>query len=416
MNNYENLFSPVRLGDLALRNRVVLAPLTRRRASATGEPSLSAPLYYAQRAGAGLIVSEGTCISAEGVGDRRLPGIWSQPQIEGWQSVTEAVHDRGGLIVAQLWHTGRASHPLLQPDGGPAVAPSAIAIEQDRELDGETIPSAVPRALLTDEIPRVVADYSRAARNAISAGFDGIELHGANGYLIDEFLQDGTNKRTDRYGGSIDARIQFLREILDAVTDAIGSGRTALRLSPSSVFQSMHDSEPFDLWSRVLDVVAEYDLAFLHLVEPGISGSDSHRSHAENINSEWARARYAGRLIGAGLYTADSADSAIGSNRLDAVAFGRLFTSNPDLPARFQSGGNIAPSHRPTFYTADDVGYIDFPSLAAEGVLRDLLSGNRSATDLEAGLTSTEFSGRTPYGEWEAAWALSQYRLAVTAQ
>jgi N-ethylmaleimide reductase len=211
MEEVMKLFTPVRLGALELQNRMVMAPLTRRRAGADGVPSPSARLYYEQRAEAGLIVSEGTCISPEGVGDRRLPGLWSDEQIAAWREITRAVHYRGGRIVAQLWHTGRASHPRLQPGGAPAVAPSAIAIEKDRELDGEMIPSAVPRALETEEIPRVVADYARAARNAISAGFDGVELHGANGYLIDEFLQDGTNRRTDRYGGSIENRIRFLR-------------------------------------------------------------------------------------------------------------------------------------------------------------------------------------------------------------
>jgi N-ethylmaleimide reductase len=405
MEEYMNLFTPMRLGDLELRNRVVLAPLTRRRADERAVPSPSAALYYAQRAGAGLIVSEGTCISAEGIGDRRLPGLWSDEQITAWQEVTAAVHDQGGLIVAQLWHTGRASHPQLQPGGVDAVAPSAIAIEKDRELDGVMIPSAVPRALETEEISRVVGDYARAARNAMKAGFDGVELHGANGYLIDEFLQDGTNTRTDRYGGSIEARTQFLREVLEAVIAKIGARRTGLRLSPSSMFQSMHDSAPFALWARVLEVVGEFDLAFLHVVEPGISGSESHRSHAEGIDSAWIRERYAGGLIAAGRYTADSAEEATASGRLDAVAFGRLFTSNPDLTARLRDRAPLTPPERSTFYTADDIGYVDFPSLAAEKLLRELHAGIRKSEELGV----AEFTGTTHVSEWEAAWALSKF-------
>lgn len=316
----------------------------------------------------------------------------------------------GGLIVAQLWHTGRASHPRLQTNGEHAVAPSAIAIEKDRELDGEMIPSAVPRALETDEIQRVVTDYATAATNALAAGFDGVELHGANGYLIDQFLQDGTNKRTDRYGGSVEARTLFLREVLEAVTGAIGSSRVGLRISPSSMFQSMHDSAPYELWARALEVVAEFDLAFLHLVEPGISGSESHRSHADGIDSAWVRARYPGRLIAAGRYTADSAAAGLEGGRLDAVAFGRLFTSNPDLPRRLRDGAALTQPNPPTFYTADDTGYVDWPSLAAEELLRELENGQRTVEELESGMQITGFSGTTPYPEWEAAWAISRYQ------
>lgn len=404
------LFTPIALGDLELRNRVVLAPLTRRRASSTGIPSPSAPLYYAQRADAGLIVSEGTCISAEGIGDRRLPGLWAEEQVAGWRPVTQAVHERGGLIVAQLWHTGRASHPRLQPGGVDPVAPSAIPIEKDRELDGEMIPSALPRALETAEIARVVADYATAARKAIEAGFDGVELHGANGYLIDEFLQDGSNQRTDEYGGSIERRTRFLREVLEAVTTAVGAGRTGIRISPSSMFQSMHDSAPYELWPRVLEVIAEFELAFLHLVEPGISGSESHRSHADGIDSAWVRARYPGRLIAAGRYTADTADQAVDAGTLDAVAFGRLFTSNPDLTIRLRERSKLTPPDRATFYTADDLGYVDWPSLEAERMLEDLEAGVTTADALTTGLTALEFTGTTPHHEWEAAWALTRYR------
>lgn len=410
------LFTPITLGALELRNRVVMAPLTRCRADyASAVPTPSAPLYYAQRADAGMIVSEGACISAEGIGDRGLPGLWTREQLTAWERVTDAVHARGGLIVAQLWHTGRASHPRLQPGGVPPVAPSAIAIEKDRVLDGEVIPSAVPRALEAAEIPRVMRDYATAARNAISAGFDGVELHGANGYLIDEFLQDGSNHRTDEYGGTVERRTRFLREVLEATAGAIGAERTGIRISPSSMFQSMHDSAPYDLWTRVLEVIAEFDLAFLHLVEPGISGSESHRSHADGIDSAWVRDRYRGSLIAAGRYTAATAETAIDEGRLDAVAFGRLFTSNPDLPERLRTGARLTPPERPTFYTPDDVGYVDWPSLRAERLLVDLEGGRLSADHLAATVGDAAFSGTTPYAEWEAAWALARFRLLQDA-
>lgn len=404
------LFTPVKLGDLDLKNRIVMAPLTRRRANSEGVPSKSAALYYAQRASAGLIVSEGTCISPEGIGDRGLPGLWSDEQVERWRDSTHAVHDRGGLIVAQLWHTGRASHPKLQPDGGPAVAPSAIPIEKDRELDGEIIPSAVPRALSTEEIPRVIADYVRAGENAIAAGFDGVEIHGANGYLVDEFLQDASNQRTDEYGGSIENRVRFLREVLEGLTGALGAGRVGLRISPASTFQSMHDSSPYELWSRALEVIEGFDLAYLHLVEPGISGSESHRGNAAEIDSAWVRERYSGRLIAAGLYTAETGHQAIREQRLEAVVYGRLYTSNPDLVERFRVGAPLNPPQRPTFYTFDDVGYIDFPSLRAEELLKDLIDQRVDVNDFEAAFGASEFTGEVPYANWEASWALHHFR------
>jgi len=403
------LFTPVTLGSLELQNRMVMAPLTRQRAGADGVPSPSARLYYEQRAGAGLIVSEGTCISPEGVGDRRLPGLWDDAQLARWREITAAVHDRGGKIIAQLWHTGRASHPRLQPGGAPAVAPSAIPISSDRVLDDEVIPSAVPRALETAEIPRVVADYARAAANAISAGFDGVELPGANGYLIDEFLQDGTNHRSDAYGGSIENRIRFLREVLDAATEAVGADRTALRLSPSSMFQSMHDSHPYELWARVLAAVEPYELAFLHIVEPGISGSESHRSHAEGIDSAWVRERYSGRLVAAGRYERDTAETALESGRLDAVAFGRSFIPNPDLVDRFKQGAPLRPLDRDTRYTAYDEGYIDQPSFKAEQYLAGLRDGSISPEALRAETSVSEWSGQVPFEHWEASWALNRF-------
>lgn len=407
------MFTPVSLGDLALRNRFVMAPLTRRRADADGIPSASASLYYAQRADAGMIVSEGVCISPEAVGDRRLPGIWSSEQIASWRQVTAAVHARGGTIVAQLWHTGRGSHPLVQPNGQDPVAPSAIATSSDYRLDGEVMPSAVPRALGIEEIPRVIGDYATAAQNALQAGFDGVELHGANGYLIDEFLQNSSNQREDHYGGDAQNRARFLDELLGAVTNAVGSRRVGLRISPSSTFQSMSDSDPHALWGHVVTVIDSHALSYLHVVEPGITGSVNHQSNADDIGSAWIRERYAGPLIAAGRYDADSAEAAVASGQLDAVAFGRLYTSNPDLPERFRQRAELVEPHRPTFYTADDGGYIDWPSLRAEALLRELSSGEADPARLRQALSTHELSGETPFEEWEIAWALSRFEAAA---
>jgi N-ethylmaleimide reductase len=366
-------------------------------------------LYYAQRADAGLIVSEGVCVSPEAIGDRRLPGLWARDQIDAWKPVTDAVHARGGTIVAQLWHTGRGSHPLVQPNGQAPVAPSAIPIENDFSLDGELIPSVVPRALELEEIPRVIGDYARAARNALLAGFDGVELHGANGYLIDEFLQDGSNRRDDEYGGSVSNRVRFLDKLLEAVGSAVGPGSVGLRISPSSTFQSMRDSNPSELWSHVLALVETHELAYLHVVEPGIHGSSKHRSNADDIDSAWIRARYSGALIAAGRYEADSAEATVASGQLDAVAFGRLYTSNPDLPERLRERAELLTPHRPTFYTADDEGYIDWPTLRAEALLRDLKEGHIDAAPLRKSITTPTLSGTTPFEEWEAVWALTRH-------
>lgn len=401
------LFTPASLGSLKLRNRIVMAPMTRNRAGADAVPSPSAPLYYAQRSTAGLIVSEGTCISPEGVGDRRIPGLWSEEQIRGWKPVTDAVHGQGSLIVAQLWHTGRASHPALQPGGKLAVAPSAIAIRDDRYLDGDMVPHAVPRALELPEIKEIGSHYARAARNAIEAGFDGVELHGANGYLIDQFLQDASNQRTDEYGGPIENRVRFLREVLQVTTEAIGADRVGLRISPSSTFQSMSDSDPAALWTRVLEVISEFDLAYLHVVEPGISGSSSEARPADSIDSAWVRKRYSGKLITAGEYTRERADAAIGADTADAIGFGRLFVSNPDLPKRFAEDALSNEPNRDTFYQGDDIGYIDQPSLEAEELLQKYLDEGAAKTDVV-------LSAETRLEDWPKAWALQQLKTTAS--
>ncbi|WDZ93472.1 alkene reductase [Nocardiopsis sp. HUAS JQ3] len=393
------LFDPARFGALALSNRVVMSPLTRSRALPDGRPGPSAGLYYAQRASAGLIVSEGTAISPEAIGNPDIPGLWNQEQVRGWKPVTDAVHEVGGTIVAQLWHTGRASHPSLQPGGKEQVGPSAIAINGSTfARDGRT-PHVRPRALETEEIPAIVAQYGRAARNARAAGFDGVELHAANGYLIDQFLQDGSNHRTDRYGGSVENRARLLLEALDALIDAVGADRVGVRLSPSSTFQDMADSDPVALFTHVLDALAERDPAYLHLVEPGIVGDDSARRPADSIDSLWVRKRYPGRLIAAGGYDRERAMAAVGEGNADAVAFGRAFIANPDLPRRLEVGAELNEAERATFYGGDGHGYTDYPSLEAERHLTDLREGRAEP------VPGLDFGPQTPLEQWHLAWA-----------
>ncbi|MEV1025643.1 alkene reductase [Streptomyces sp. NPDC050264] len=395
------LFEPVQLGALSLSNRIVMPPLTRSRALPDGRPGPSAKLYYTQRASAGLIVSEGTAISPEAIGNPNIPGLWNDAQVQAWKPVTDAVHDAGAAIVTQLWHTGRASHPSLQPGGKDPVAPSAIAITGlTFARDGRT-PYVTPRALETEEIPRIVAQYGQAARNARAAGFDGVELHAANGYLIDQFLQDNTNQRTDRYGGSVENRARFLLEVLDALIEAVGAGRVGVRLSPSSTFQDMADSDPIALFGYVIDALAERDLAYLHLVEPGIFGDNSETTQrpADSIDSAWVRKRYPGRVIATGGYDRQRALDVVGDGNADAVAFGRAFIANPDLPQRLRTDAELNEADRATFYGGDDHGYTDYPSLEAERLLAALREGRSEP------VPGPELTAETPLQQWQLAWA-----------
>jgi N-ethylmaleimide reductase len=402
MHDRPTLFDSIQFGALSLSNRIVMPPLTRSRALPDGRPGPSARLYYAQRASAGLIVSEGIDISPEAMGNPDIPGLWNDAQVQAWKPVTDAVHEAGGTVVAQLWHTGRASHPSLQPGGKLPVGPSAIGIDGMTFARDGRVPYVTPRALETEEIPVIVAQYGKAAVNARAAGFDGVELHAANGYLIDQFLQDSANRRTDRYGGSIENRARLLLEVLDALIDAVGADRAGVRLSPSSTFQDMADSDPAALFTYVLDAVAARDLAYLHLVEPGISGGDSVQRPADGIDSVWVRKRYPGRVIGAGGYDRESALRAVESGTVDAVAFGRAFIANPDLPERLARETELNEAQRPTFYGGDDHGYLDYPSLEAERLLAALREGH---VDLAPGL---ELGSETPLDKWHLAWAQQQ--------
>jgi len=362
-NAAADLFQPVRMGELALPNRVVMAPLTRSRAGAGDAPGTLNATYYAQRASAGLIVSEATNITRQGKGYAFTPGIWSDEQVAGWRLVTDAVHGRGGRIVCQLWHVGRISHPSLQPGGGLPVAPSAIKPAGNAFTETGFQPHVAPRALETDEIPGIVADYRHAAEQAKRAGFDGVEVHAANGYLIDQFLRDGTNKRTDRYGGSVENRIRFLLEVTEAVTGVWGGGRTGLRLSPVSPANDISDSDPMAVFGPAVEAVNRFGLAYLHHVE-GATGGD--RNVAPDFDFQKLRRAFNGLTMMNNGYGLELALQALREDRADLIAFGRPYIANPDLVERLRRGAPLAKPDPATFYGGDARGYTDYPALDEE--------------------------------------------------
>ena len=356
-----SLFDPIHLGEIALANRVVMAPLTRNRAAAGRVPSPLAALYYRQRAGAGLIVSEATQIAPLGQGYLDTPGIYSREQVEGWKAVTRAVHERGGKIVVQLWHVGRISHVSLLPAGEVPVAPSAIAANtQTYTAKGFEAVSA-PRALKLEELPAIVEQYRLAARNAIEAGFDGVEVHGANGYLLDQFLRDGMNQRTDTYGGSIENRARLLIEVMQAVTTEIGSGRTGLRLSPVTPSNDASDSNPQPLFNHVAERLAPLELAFLHVIEGATAGVRDVAPFDYQALRERAKAPW---MVNNG-YDRKMALDAVASGRADVVAFGRPFISNPDLAERLREDAPLNTLDQDTLYGGGAKGYTDYPALQA---------------------------------------------------
>ncbi|HEY9639070.1 MAG TPA: alkene reductase [Coleofasciculaceae cyanobacterium] len=365
MTHELSLFSPVKLGRYQLSNRIVMAPLTRNRAGEGNVPGALNAEYYAQRASAGLIISEATQISPEGQGYPATPGIHSAEQIEGWKQVIDAVHAKGGHIFLQLWHVGRISHPSLQPQGVLPVAPSAIAPEGMASTYTGEQPFVTPRALELEEIPGIIEQYRQAAKNALAAGFDGVEVHGANGYLLDQFLNDGSNHRTDQYGGSIENRARLLLEVTEAVVDVWGSDRVGLRLSPSGTFNSMSDSDPQALFSYVVSALNRFDLAYLHLVEPRWASATPEADIAA-LGVVAFRKLYTGTLITAGGYDREQGNAIIAAGSADLVAYGRLFISNPDLPERFALNASLNPYDRSTFYGGDQRGYTDYPTLALQ--------------------------------------------------
>jgi len=371
------LFDPLDMGSLRLANRVVMAPMTRSRAGAGEVPTEQMAVYYAQRASAGLIVSEGAQISVEGRGYPATPGLHSPAQLAGWRRVTDAVHAAGGRIVAQLWHVGRCSHVSLQPGNQLPVAPSALpALGAMTFIDGRMVPTSAPRALAVDELPRVVDDFRRAARAAIDAGFDGVEVHGANGYLIEQFLRVSANRRDDAYGGSGERRIRFPVEVMQALVDEIGAGRVGLRLSPQSTLNGVTaDVEDAATYALLMDALAPLRLAFVHVVEGSVDSGGQGPNGGAGFDFEALRARYrAGHPAGVWIvnngYTRERALAVVSEGRADAVAFGKPFVANPDLVLRLWLGLPLAPVDGDTLYAGGERGYTDYPSLDFEKTSR----------------------------------------------
>jgi N-ethylmaleimide reductase len=356
------LFTPVKLGALSLSHRVVMAPLTRMRTTKDNIPNDLMAEYYSQRAtSGGYIISEATVVSPNGHGYYGEPGIYTDRHVEGWKKITKAVHEKGGKIFLQLWHNGRQSHVDLQPDGGAPVGPSAVPHDDMVFTPKGWVKASPNRALTIDEIHQLVADFRRGAERAKAAGFDGVELHGANGYLVDQFLQDGTNKRTDEYGGSIGNRVRFLLEIVEGMVAVWGGNRCAVRLGPSGTFGSISDSNPNALFSYAAEQLNRFGLAYLHIIEPRIVGSYLKEEGLQPVASAQMRKIFKGGIIAAGGFEREGAEAILQKGDADAVAFGRWFISNPDLPLRMRKGAPLAPYDRNTFYGGNEHGYTDYP-------------------------------------------------------
>ena len=365
-----SLFDTVQAGELRLANRIVMAPLTRNRAP-DAIPTALMSKYYAQRATAGLLITEATAISQQGQGYADVPGLYGTEQLDGWKRVTEAVHDEGGKIVVQLWHVGRVSHTELQPDGGKPVAPSAITAKTETVLIKDGVPTFVatsePRALDAEELPDIVHTYQAAARNAVeTAGFDGVEIHGANGYLLDQFLKSGSNHRTDDYGGSIKNRSRLMLEVVRAITSAIGGGRTGIRLSPVTTANDACDANPQPLFEYVVKQLAKLDLAFIHIIEGATGGArelpDRPFDYAA-LKSAYRDAGGKGAWMVNNGYDKALAEQAV-KDGADLVAFGQPYIANPDLVERLRSNAQLNKPDQATFYGGGAEGYTDYPALS----------------------------------------------------
>jgi N-ethylmaleimide reductase len=366
--NFLSLFSPVKIGPYQLQHRLAMAPLTRMRAE---KPSLAPrPLnaeYYAQRTTpGGLIIAEASPVAATAFGSPGVPGIYTEQQIAGWRKVVDAVHAKGGIIFLQLWHVGRVSHSSFQPGGVLPVSASAVAISPEWKTgtaDGKLVDYETPRALETGEIPGIVDAFRQAAKNALKAGFDGVEVHGANGYLLEQFLQSRCNLRTDRYGGSIENRARLLLEVTQAVVEVWGADRVGVRLSPYGIANDSGEPDPMPLYTHVVQAFNPLGLAYLHFIEPRSSGAGRAEVNWQNVPSAMVLFRpiWKGILIAAGGFTGETAEAAIAEGHADAVAFGRIFISNPDLPRRLRQGFPLTPYNRKTFYGGDVTGYTDYP-------------------------------------------------------
>ncbi len=361
-----NLLTAVRLGPYELRNRIVMAPLTRNRAGADNVPQTMNVEYYAQRASAGLIITEATQISPQGVGYPNTPGIHAREQARGWKRVTEAVHQRQGRIFLQLWHVGRISHPSLQPNGALPVAPSAIRPDGEAYTYQGRLPFGTPRALETEEIRDVIEQYRTAAQNSLEAGFDGVEIHAANGYLLDQFLRDGTNLRADAYGGSIVNRARLVLEVTEAVAGVWGAERVGVRISPVHTFNSMYDSHPQITFSYVADQLSQFGLAYLHVVGNRHGDGWYPVNSIQRFDERKLRDAFQGTYIANAGYDRNRARAALRAGDADLIAFGSLFIANPDLPLRLARNAALNVPDVSTFYGGDEKGYTDYPFLDSE--------------------------------------------------
>jgi len=358
-----SLFDPIQLGAVAAPNRVLMAALTRGRNTREHVPTAMMADYYRQRASAGLIISEATGISRQGLGWPYAPGLWTDEQVAAWQPVTGAVHEEGGHIFTQLWHMGRVVHPSFLGGQAPVSASASTAPGLAHTYDGKT-PYAAARALQLDEITDIVADFRRAARNAIAAGFDGIQLHAANGYLLDQFMRDGSNKRSDAYGGSVENRLRLLREVTEAVAEEIGPGRTAVRLSPNGEIQGVDDSAPEVLFTAAARMLSDIGIAFLEVREPNMARED--RMHPVITRPPLApllRDAFHGPLVLNTGYDGPSGQAALDAGLADAIAYGRPFLANPDLPRRLATGAALNRDDDATWYSRGEQGYLDYPTL-----------------------------------------------------
>lgn len=356
-----NLFTPWQVGPYVVPNRVVMAPMTRCRAGAGGVPQPMNAEYYAQRASAGLLITEASQVSQQGSCHFSTPGIYTGEQVAGWRLITDAVHQRGGRIFAQLWHVGRASHPVFQPDRGLPVSASAVQLKGVIQTPRGAEPYPLPRALGLKEIPGVIDQYRQAARHALAAGFDGVELHGANGYLPDQFLRDSTNRRSDCYGGPVENRARFHLEVTAALMEVFGASRVGVRLSPCGTYNDMSDSNPRRTFGCLIEKLGQMNLAYLHLMEAMESDL---RHGGDNIPTSVFRPLFSGNLIANSGFTRERAEEYLAAGHADAVAWGTLFLSNPDLPERFFHRAELNPPDPRTFYVGGEKGYIDYPRLA----------------------------------------------------
>lgn len=358
-----NLFTPLQLGALRTPNRIYMAPLTRCRAEPGNVPSALSVEYYRQRASAGLIISEATSVSPRGFGYPNTPGVFTDAQVAGWKRVTTAVHEAGGRMFLQLWHVGRISHSSYQPDGSPPVAPSAIPA-RGKVFTGTAMEDfPTPRALDLAEIPGIIAEYEHGARCAKAAGFDGVEIHSANGYLLDQFLRDGTNRRTDRYGGSIQNRARIVLEVTEAVVGIWGADRVGIRFSPGGVFNDMRDSDPVATFGYVLRELAPRRLAYAHVTQ--VTAQDVAHGATDGVGPRELRPFYPGLIVSAGGFTQETGNRALAEGWADAIAFGVPFIGNPDLPERFRRDAPLNVADESTFYAPGPKGYTDYPTLAS---------------------------------------------------